>query len=100
MTYLHSLSRPDERPVYSMSTIVHRAATNVIVIIINIHFIGDCLSRPLSAFFLLSSMDTDWDPVLQLVADPADADYKLTDRQPFQLPTPPVSTSILSRLHP
>lgn len=29
MTYLHSLSRPDERPVYSMSTIVHRAATNV-----------------------------------------------------------------------
>ena len=86
-----------------MSTIVHRAATNVPYGNSdnnNIHFIGDCLSRPLSAFFLLSSMDTDWDPVLQLVADPADADYKLTDRQPFQLPTPPVSTSILSRLHP
>ena len=39
-------------------------------------------------------MDTDWDPVMQLVADPADADYKLTDRQPLQVPTPPVSTSI------
>lgn len=50
-------------------------------------------SRP---FFLLSSMDTDWNPVLQLVADPADADY----RQPLQVPTPPVSTtSILSHLH-
>jgi len=45
-------------------------------------------------------MDTDWDPVFQFVADPADADYQLTDKQPLQVPTPPVSTSILSRLHP
>jgi len=44
---------------------------------------------------------TEWDSVLQFVADPAsDADYKLTDRQPLQVPTPPVSTNLLYYVAP
>ena len=43
-----------------------------------------------------SSMDAEWDSVLQFVADPADTDY----RQPLQVPTPPVSASFLSNLTP
>jgi len=64
---------------------------------------GDCDQTPSLFLLQLGRMDnTDWDSVLQFVADPLDLDYvekpgirTYLPSRTFQVPTPPVSIYLL-----